>query len=253
MQRLGRIYNVETMQQQVPVMLYLFDCLLREDRSLLDEPSSRRWDELVDIAGNIPLVPRVLPRSLAEGEAFLAAARAAGHEGVMAKSLTSPYTPGRRGTAWLKVKPAITLDLVVVAADWGYGRRHGWLSNYHLAARDAETGEFLVVGKTFKGLTDAEFQQMTEDLLALKIREQRGTVTVIPRLVVEVAFNNIQASPQYASGLALRFARIVRRRPDKDPAEVDTIQTMRQLYAREQGMDYREEDNAGTDYLSPGD
>ena len=126
----------------------------------------------------------------------------------------------------------VTLDLVVVAADWGYGRRHGWLSNYHLAARDDATGELLVVGKTFKGPTDAEFRAITERLLALKVAENRGTVSVRPEIVAEVAFNNIQKSPHYRSGMALRFARIVRFRDDKPAAEADTIQTMREIYNR---------------------
>lgn len=152
----------------------------------------------------------------------------------MAKELDSPYTPGVRGRHWLKIKPAVTLDLVIVAADWGYGRRHGWLSNYHLAARDEESGELLEVGKTFKGLTDEEFAQMTERLLRLKVSEVHGTVWVQPHVVVEVAFNNIQDSPQYRSGMALRFARIVRFRPDKSAADADTLQTMRRLRAAEQ-------------------
>ena len=151
----------------------------------------------------------------------------------MAKSLASLYLPGVRGQGWLKIKPVITLDLVVVAADWGYGRRHGWLSNYHLAARAEETGELLVVGKTFKGPTDAEFVAITERLLALKTSEKRGTVFVRPAVVAEVAFNNIQHSPQYKSGMALRFARIVRLRDDKPAAEADTIQTMRRLFQAE--------------------
>jgi DNA ligase-1 len=148
----------------------------------------------------------------------------------MAKALDSAYTPGARGKSWLKLKHVISLDLVVVAADWGYGRRHGWLSNYHLAARDEASGEYQVVGKTFKGLTDAEFQAMTERLLVLERSRQGGTVFVQPQVVVEVLFNEIQASSQYKSGLALRFARISRLREDKTPAQADTIQTLRQLY-----------------------
>ena len=135
-----------------------------------------------------------------------------------------------RGKCWLKFKRVISLDLVIVAADWGYGRRHGWLSNYHLAARDADTGEYLIVGKTFKGLTDDEFQEMTRRLLDLERSRKGGTLFVHPQVVVEVAFNEIQASPQYRSGLALRFARISRMRDDKAAAEADTIQTLRQLY-----------------------
>lgn len=165
-----------------------------------------------------------------EGEAFAQAARRDGHEGVMAKALDSVYSPGVRGKAWLKLKHVMSLDLVIIAADWGYGRRHGWLSNYHLAARDDETGAYRVVGKTFKGLTDAEFQSMTERLLALERSRQRGTVFVQPQVVVEVLFNEIQESSQYRSGLALRFARITRLREDKSPADADTLQTLRQLY-----------------------
>lgn len=230
MRRLRRVHDVGEAARQVPVALYLFDCLYRDGQSLLDEPYSRRWEALEEIAGSIARVERLLPATVAEGEAFARQAREAGHEGVMAKRLGSTYTPGVRGKAWFKIKHAITLDLVIVAADWGYGRRHGWLSNYHLAARDEETGEFWVVGKTFKGLTDAEFEAMTARLLALKQWERAGTVGVLPRVVVEVAFNEIQESPQYPSKLALRFARITRVRDDKGPDEADTIQTLRALF-----------------------
>ncbi|MBC7260688.1 MAG: ATP-dependent DNA ligase [Chloroflexi bacterium] len=229
MRRLGRVHDIVAMQQQVPVQLYLFDLLYLDGALMLDRPYQERVDALRRVHGQIPLVERQVPSSVAEGETFLNAARVAGHEGIMAKNLESPYTPGVRGRHWLKIKPAVTLDLVIVAADWGYGRRHGWLSNYHLAARDEESGELLEVGKTFKGLTDEEFQHITEQLLALKVSEAYGTVFVRPEIVVEVAFNNIQDSPQYKSGMALRFARIVRFRPDKTVAEVDTIQTMRRL------------------------
>jgi DNA ligase-1 len=138
-----------------------------------------------------------------------------------------------RGKSWLKLKHVVSLDLVIVAAEWGYGRRHGWLSNYHLAARDPETGEYLVVGKTFKGLTDEEFQAMTERLLALERTRRGGAVFVEPQVVVEVLFNEIQKSSQYKSGLALRFARIHRLREDKTIAEADTIQTLRYIYERQ--------------------
>ncbi len=151
----------------------------------------------------------------------------------MAKRLDSAYTPGVRGKAWFKIKRTESLDLVIVAADWGYGRRHGWLSNYHLAARDSRSGEFLEVGKTFKGLTDVEFQDMTDRLLKLERNRSRGTVWVEPRTVVEVAFNEIQKSAQYTSGLALRFARITRIRDDKSPGQAETIQTLRRLYEKQ--------------------
>ncbi len=233
MRRVGRERGVQAMQQEIPVKLYLFDCLYRDGEVLVDRPNTQRWEVLQQIAGGIDLVPRVQAPLLAEGEAFLKQAREAGHEGLMAKQLESPYTPGERGRYWLKIKPVITLDLAIVASDWGYGRRHGWLSNQHLAARDTETGEFLEVGKTFKGLTDEEFKGLTEQLLGLRLRETRGTVWVKPQIVVEVAFNNIQRSPVYRSGMALRHARIVAMRPDKPVEEIETVQTLRELMERE--------------------
>jgi DNA ligase-1 len=151
----------------------------------------------------------------------------------MAKGLPSLYTPGARGRGWLKIKNARTLDLVIVAADWGYGRRHGWLSNYHLAARDSRTGEFVEVGKTFKGLTDTDFREMTERLLALKTGEQAGTVFVRPEVVVEVAYSDIQRSPRYSAGMALRFARILHLRADKSPDEADTTETLADEFNRQ--------------------
>ncbi len=190
------------------------------------------------------LVPRLIPDTLQAAMALAEAAHREGHEGVMAKDLDSPYTPGVRGQSWLKLKHVTSLDLAIVAADWGYGRRHGWLSNYHLAARDADTGDYLViglrplgVGKMFKELTDDEFESMTQRLLALEQTRRGATVFVRPQVVVEVLFNEIQQSGQYKSGLALRFARIQRLREDKSPAEADTIQTVRQLY--EQQFQYK--------------
>ena len=155
----------------------------------------------------------------------------AGHEGLMAKRLDSPYTPGIRGKRWLKIKPILEpLDLVIVAAEYGYGRRHGWLSDYYLAARDADTGKFLTVGKTFKGLTDAEIIEITKRLKELTIKQSPRSVSVVPRIVVEVAYNEIQRSPKYECHMALRFARITRIREDKAPEEADTIQRVRQIY-----------------------
>ena len=199
--------------------------ICRRDRTL-----GRRCDAR---AARSRQVPRACPADAAEGEAFYEAALAAGHEGVMAKALDSPYTPGVRGAAWLKIKHSTTLDLVIVAADWGYGRRHGWLSNYHLAARDTASGRLEPVGKTFKGPTDAEFRAMTERLLALRTGEAHGTVSVRPEVVVEVRFDGIQKSPHYACGMALRFARIVRVRDDKSADEADTVATLRQLFERQ--------------------
>jgi len=148
----------------------------------------------------------------------------------MAKDPESTYTPGVRGKSWLKLKHVTSLDLAIVAADWGYGRRHGWLSNYHLAVRDEESGRFLVVGKTYKGLTDDQFREMTEHLLALEESRARGTVFVQPRVVVEVLFNEIQESSQYESGFALRFARVSRIRDDKRASDTDTLDTLQELY-----------------------
>jgi DNA ligase-1 len=230
MRRFRRKHAVAATVAQVPVQLHLFDALYVDGQSLLDAPCQQRWSALEKVAGGLSLVRRLIPQTLEEAQAFAQAAYRSGHEGVMAKDLDSPYTPGVRGKAWLKLKHTLSLDLVITAAEWGYGRRHGWLSNYHLAARDAQTGEYLVVGKTFKGLTDEEFQAMTERLLALERSRQRGTVFVQPQVVVEVLFNEIQASRQYRSGLALRFARIYRLRDDKPAAEADTLQTLRQLY-----------------------
>ncbi len=230
MRRFRRVHEVEETAQRIPVQLYLFEILLLDGESLVDSPYQHRWLKLEQAKGSLQSAGRSIPRDLEEARAFTDLAYEEGHEGVMVKHLQSPYRPGVRGKSWLKVKRTTSLDLVILAADWGYGRRHGWLSNYHLAARDEERGIFLEVGKTFKGLTDEEFQQMTERLLALETQRQRGTVFVEPQVVVEVLFNEIQVSPQYKSGLALRFARISRLREDKGPEEADTIQTLHRLF-----------------------
>jgi DNA ligase 1 len=229
MRRFGREREVERLRGEVPVKLYLFDLLLLENQPLIDEPNETRWQKLLEVRDGLECAERVVPSNVEEGETFLRRAREAGHEGLMAKHLASPYVPGERGAHWLKIKPVITLDLVIVAADWGYGRRTGWLSNMHLAARDAESGEFMEVGKTFKGMTDVEFKSLTEQLQAIKIKESHGTVWVEPRIVVEVAFNNVQRSPRYPSGVALRLARVVNFRPDKSAGEIETVQRLREL------------------------
>jgi len=233
MRRFRRVHDVAAMVREIPLQLHLFDLLYVDGRDLIDTPCEKRWQALEGVAGALSLVPRLIPQTVGEGQGFAEQAYRAGQEGVMAKDLASKYTPGVRGKAWLKLKHVLTLDLVIVAADWGYGRRHGWLSNYHLAARDGGTGEYLEVGKTFKGPTDEEFQEMTQRLLALERSRRSGTVFVEPRVVVEVLFNELQESSQYKSGLALRFARIARVREDKSPAEADTIQTLRRLYERQ--------------------
>jgi DNA ligase-1 len=230
MRRFRRKHAVAATVEEIPIELHLFDALYLNGKTLVDAPCQERWAALGKAVGKLNLVRRLIPKTVEEGEAFAEAAYRDGHEGVMAKDLDSAYTPGVRGKSWLKLKRVLSLDLVIVAADWGYGRRHGWLSNYHLAARDADSGQYRVVGKTFKGLTDGQFQEMTERLLALERSRKGGTVFVQPQVVVEVLFNEIQESRQYRSGLALRFARISRVRDDKTPAEADTIQTLRQLY-----------------------
>jgi DNA ligase-1 len=234
MRRFRRLKDVERLIEEVPVRLELFDALQVGDEPLVDRPYGERWVALEDVRGTVPTVGRIVPQDGAEGEAFYARAIADGFEGAMVKGLDRPYTPGLRGSGWLKVKRATSVDLVIVAADRGYGRRHGWLSNYHLAARDEETGRLEPVGKTFKGLTDAEFRIMTERLTALAVSEEGPTVFVQPRIVVEVLFTDLQRSPTYRAGLALRFARIARIRDDKAPEDADTLQHLRTLYQRQQ-------------------
>ena len=232
MRRFGRVRDVERLRLEQPIRLFVFDLLALDGELWIDRPYEERYGEMARLAAGagLSLADRILPAALEEAERFYAAAVSAGYEGVMAKALGSRYTPGARGRGWLKIKHARTLDLVIVAADWGYGRRHGWLSNYHLAVRDPERGGFVEVGKTFKGLTDDQFEQMTARLLALKADETRSTVFVRPEVVVEVAYSDIQRSPQYESGMALRFARIVRIRDDKSAAEADTLAAMAEAF-----------------------
>ncbi len=165
----------------------------------------------------------------------LVAALAAGHEGVVVKSLDAPYEAGRRGASWVKVKVAHTLDLVVLAAEWGSGRRRGWLSNLHLGALDADSGEFVMLGKTFKGLTDELLEWQTDELLARETRREGHVVHVRPELVVEIAFDGVQRSTRYPGGMALRFARVKRYRPDKRADEADTVETVRAIHRGELG------------------
>ncbi|MCW4036895.1 MAG: ATP-dependent DNA ligase [Candidatus Bathyarchaeota archaeon] len=231
MRRFRRVHDVAEMAEKIPLRLHIFDVLYLGGRLLIDESYEERWRLLRRVCPEELLAERIITGDAGEAEAFLNRAMEAGHEGLMAKRLNSEYTPGSRGKRWFKIKPAETLDLVIAAADWGYGRRTGWLSNYHLAAR--EGGEYLVIGKTFKGLTDEEFRWMTEKLQSLKARETPGTVHVRPELVVEVAFNEIQRSPHYRSGFALRFARVTRIREDKGPDDADTLERVRELYEKQ--------------------
>ena len=231
MRRFGRTRGVGELQPELPLTLFAFDALYVDGQSLLDEPLSTRVAVLTDVAGHVA-VPRVMRPTAIEARAFTEAALERGHEGVMAKALASPYAAGRRGAAWLKIKRARTLDLVVLAAEWGHGRRHGWLSNLHLGARDGATGGFVMLGKTFKGMTDEMLAWQTEQLLAREVARDGIIVHVRPELVVEVAFNEIQESSVYPGGLTLRFARVKRYRSDKTPADANTIGDVKDLGSR---------------------
>lgn len=231
MRRFRRVRNIEEMIRKIPVVLYLFDLLMQDDEILIDESYENRRHRLNMVRGQIPLVEQLMSSNSQEVTAFFEKAIESGHEGLVAKRLDSPYQPGIRGKAWLKIKQSMeTLDLVIIAAEWGTGRRHKWLSDYHLAAQDPDTGEYHMLGKTFKGLTDAEFEDITQRLLQHKIEQHGGIVTVHPRIVVEVEYDEIQRSPTYKSGMALRFARIKRLRYDKTPKDADTIQRVQELY-----------------------
>lgn len=228
MRRFGRIRVDRKLVDEIPLVLYFFDVLLVNGRSFLDEEYAHRRSVLEhSIDFPLKLVPSIVTSIPEEAESFLKDALNLGHEGVIAKKLSSPHVPGVRGRHWLKLKGTHTLDLVIVAAERGYGRRHNWYSDYHLAAKDERTGEFVVVGKTFKGLTDEEFEWMTRRLEELALRKRGRIIEVRPEIVVEVEFNEVQRSLKYRSGVALRFARIKRIREDKTVDEIDTVQRIR--------------------------
>lgn len=233
LKRFRRVRDVEEAARSIPLKLRLFDILYLDGVELLDYPYEKRWKLLEERVAEEALTPRTVTDKVDEAEEFLRKSLEEGHEGLMVKRLDSPYRPGKREKLWLKLKPAETLDLVIIAADWGHGRRSRWLSNYHLAVYNPERDSFEVIGKTFKGLTDEEFEWITKKLLQLKTRENGFTVWVKPKIVVEVAYNEIQRSPKYSSGYALRFARIVRIRDDKRAEEADTIQRVRELYQKQ--------------------
>ena len=235
MRRFGRKLDVDGLRAELPLSSFFFDILYADGTLLLDEPYRRRFAALAATVPASTLVARLVTADPHEAAAFFERAIAAGQEGLMAKALDAHYDAGARGAAWLKVKPAHTLDLVVLAAEWGHGRRHGRLSNIHLGARDPTGGAFVMLGKTFKGMTDAVLEWQTGKLLELEARRAGHVVYVRPELVVEVAFNGIQTSPTYPGGLALRFARVVRYRPDKTATEADTIDTVRDLHRRAGG------------------
>ncbi len=230
MRRFGRTLDVPQMQASLPLSVFFFDCLRQDAEVLADAPAAERFDALSHLLPAALLMPRIVTADVTLAEAFYNDALARGHEGVMAKSLTAPYEAGRRATSWLKVKRLHTLDLVVLAAEWGHGRRREWLSNLHLAARDERNDGFVMLGKTFKGMTDEMLAWQTQAMLQREIGRDEWTIHLRPELVVEVAFNELQASQRYPGGLALRFARVKRYRTDKTPADADTMETVRAIY-----------------------
>jgi DNA ligase-1 len=222
--------NVDELRRQVPLTTYFFDLLHLDGTDLLDLPARRRHEQMAAVVPEHQRIPRLVTEDVSTASAFFAEAVATGHEGVVVKRLDDPYEAGRRGSGWVKVKPRHTLDLVVLAAEWGHGRRQGWLSNLHLGARDDETGEFVMLGKTFKGMTDEMLTWQTERLLELETRRDRYAVYARPELVVEIAFDGVQTSPRYPAGMALRFARVLRYRDDKSASEADTVSTLRAIH-----------------------
>jgi len=234
MRRFGRSKDVAAARAEMPLSSFFFDCLYREGEGpLIALPYAQRVERLAGIVAEPQRLPRLVTRDAEDADRFLRQALAAGHEGLMAKSLEAPYAAGHRGFHWLKLKAAETLDLVILAVEWGSGRRQGWLSNLHLGARDAESGRFVMLGKTFKGLTDEMLRWQTETLLSLETGRDGRVVHVRPELVVEVAFSDVQESPRYPAGMALRFARVKRHRPDKKAAEADTLARVMEIFRRQ--------------------
>jgi DNA ligase 1 len=228
MRRMTRVHEIADTSERVPLRLFLFDALLLHDRGLIDLPYVERWRALEEAVPPQYLVPRLITSDAGEAKAFYERSLGEGHEGLLAKQLASTYAIGKRGKRWLKIKKKASLDLVIVAAEWGYGRREGWLSDYHLAARSGDG--FEMVGKTYKGFTDQEFEDITKKLLSLKTSETRHVVRVRPEIVVEVVFDEVQRSPKYPSGFALRLARIKSVRNDKTPAEADSIEEVARTF-----------------------
>ena len=222
--------DVELLRRDTPLTPFFFDVLHLDGADLIDLPASERYVAIEPILPGGLWVPRLATQDREAAVAFFDDAIARGHEGVVIKSPTSPYEAGRRGAGWLKVKPVHTLDLVVLAVEWGHGRRQGTLSNLHLGARDPETGGFVMLGKTFKGLTDRLLEWQTARFLELETSRDGITVFVRPELVVEIAFDGIQRSSRYPGGMALRFARVIRYREDRPVEEADTIETVRMLH-----------------------
>ncbi|MDQ3617055.1 MAG: ATP-dependent DNA ligase [Actinomycetota bacterium] len=222
--------DVATLRAQVPLTSYFFDLLHVDGQDLVDCPGNARFDRLLEVLPSELIVPRSVTGNAEEAQRLFTDVVAAGHEGVVVKSLDAPYAAGRRGAGWVKVKPRHTLDLVVLAVEWGSGRREGWLSNIHLGARDPGSGGFVMLGKTFKGMTDEILRWQTERFLALEESRTSYVVKLRPEQVVEIAFDGIQTSTRYPAGMALRFARILRYRDDKTAAEADTVDLVRALH-----------------------
>jgi DNA ligase-1 len=235
MRRFGRKLNVESKRAELPIGAFFFDCLHVGGESITARPTRERFTALAESVPASMRVPRLVTSVVSAAGAFYDAAIEAGHEGLMAKSLDAPYEAGNRGASWFKIKRAHTLDLIVLAAEWGHGRRAGKLSNLHLGALDFGTGDYVMLGKTFKGLTDAMLEWQTKELLARETRRDQWTVYVRPELVVEVAFSDLQVSPRYPGGLALRLARVKRYRDDKRSEDADTLETVRKIYAAQAG------------------
>lgn len=236
MRRFGRKLNVEESRAELPIQAFFFDCLHYEGLSIEDQPARLRLEALGKAVPADAQVPRLITRSAAAAREFYDAALAAGHEGLMAKALDTMYEAGNRGAGWLKIKRAHTLDLVVLAAEWGHGRRTGKLSNLHLGALDPVTGEYVMLGKTFKGLTDVLLEWQTQELLARETHRDQWTVYVRPELVVEIAFSDLQVSSRYPGGLALRLARVKRYREDKHAADADNMGSVRRIQAAQSGV-----------------
>ncbi|HVN35767.1 MAG TPA: ATP-dependent DNA ligase [Casimicrobiaceae bacterium] len=233
MRRFGRELDVAALRATMPLSVFFFDCLARDDKSLIAVGGGARFDAMSAVLPSELLIPRLVTGDPAAAQAFYDDAVERGHEGVMVKSLAAAYEPGARSAQWLKVKRTHTLDLVVLAAEWGHGRRRGFLSNLHIGAIDPPTGRFVMLGKTFKGLTDTMLAWQTGELLKREVARDEATVRVRPELVVEIAFNDLQASPRYPGGLALRFARVKGFRPDKRARDADTMDTLRAIFANQ--------------------
>jgi DNA ligase-1 len=236
MRRFGRKLNIDALRTELPIQALFFDCLRYGAQTLVDRPTRERARFLAQAVPAALLIPRLVTSQVPAASAFYDAAIGAGHEGLMAKSLDAAYEAGNRGAGWLKIKRAHTLDLVVLAAEWGHGRRSGKLSNLHLGALEPASGEYIMLGKTFKGLTDEMLDWQTQQFLARETGRDHGTVYVRPELVVEVAFSDLQSSSRYPGGLALRLARVKRYRGDKRAEEADSMESVRKIHASQAGM-----------------